>query len=318
MANATGVTISGNIVNGNNLGLMVADTTTCPGLPAFETNEDDDCGEGIHLIGVDHSIVSGNRIENNAGGILVSDETGASHDNLITGNSVVNNAFDCGITLASHGAAPNLPQGVNFGLSHNTISGNFVSHNGYAGQGAGVGIYAAGPGATDTANVVINNVLTDNGLGGVTMHNHAAPGCNGIPPQAPGVNLNDNVIVGNQISGNAADFDDPASPGPTGISIVSVGPLTGTVISQNDFTFEVADIVFSAPAGTVEAHLNNFRDQQIGVDAEADGAINASQNWWSCPGGPTAPGCAVAMGKNITAPSWMPAPLGMPQPARPF
>ena len=102
VANATGVTISGNTVNNNNLGLMVADTTTCPGLPTFETNEDDDCGEGIHLIGVDHSIVSGNRVENNAGGILVSDETGASHDNLITGNSVANNAFDCGITLASH------------------------------------------------------------------------------------------------------------------------------------------------------------------------------------------------------------------------
>jgi hypothetical protein len=47
--------------------------------------------------------------ENNAGGILLSDDTGATHDNLIIGNIAQNNPFDCGITLASHPLDPNLP-----------------------------------------------------------------------------------------------------------------------------------------------------------------------------------------------------------------
>ena len=46
----------------------------------------------------------------------------------------------------------------------------------------------------------------------------------------PPVNLNDNVIVGNHISGNAADTEDAATPGPTGINLYSVAPVWGTVI----------------------------------------------------------------------------------------
>jgi hypothetical protein len=36
------------------------------------------------------------------------------------------------------------------------------------------------------------------------MHNHES-----LPPPAQPVNLNDNVIVGNRISGNGADTPDP-------------------------------------------------------------------------------------------------------------
>ena len=57
------------------------------------------------------------------------------------------------------------------------------------------------------------------------MHNHASGG--------PPVNLNDNAIVGNQISGNHADTQDAATSGPTGINLYSVAPVTGTVIAQN-------------------------------------------------------------------------------------
>jgi hypothetical protein len=39
---------------------------------------------------------------NNSGGILLSDDTGARHHNLIIANLVHDNPFDCGITLASH------------------------------------------------------------------------------------------------------------------------------------------------------------------------------------------------------------------------
>lgn len=309
-ANVTGMTLSNNLVTGNNRSLVFSDKSTCPGLPAFETNEGFDCGEGVHLMGVDHSVVADNVIEFNAGGILISDETGSAHDNLITGNRVVDNAYDCGITIASHGRAPNLGTGPNFGIFHNTVSRNRVQNNGNLGQGSGVGIYAPGPGSTNAANVVVGNRLVDNGIGGVTMHNHAAPGVNGVPAQAPGVNFSDNQILGNYISGNGADNDDPNSPGPAGITILSFAGMSGTVISENTFESEVAGIVFTAPAGTVEAHLNNFDYTSIGVATPGAGYVDASVNWWGCPDGPGAPGCAAISGANIFPAAPMPKPYG--------
>src|ERR1039457_2620928 len=83
----------------------------CPGQPAYETDESGDCGGAVHLIGSSTSIVSGNYMTGNADGILISDETASSRDNLITGNAVIDNPLDCGIVLASHppigSSAPN-------------------------------------------------------------------------------------------------------------------------------------------------------------------------------------------------------------------
>ena len=62
----------------------------------------------------------------------------------------------------------------------NTIVGNNVSRNGLIGAGAGIGIFAPGPGNLAFGNKVIGNVMENNGLPGVTIHNHAAP------PGAPG------------------------------------------------------------------------------------------------------------------------------------
>ncbi len=146
VTSASSVVISENLVTGNNRALNVS-ASLCPGIPAFETNESEDCGEGIHLMGVDHSVVQGNTVESNSGGILSSDETAATHDNLIAGNTVRDNRFACGITLASHPPAPQTNAKGPFGVYHNTISGNNSSSNGLGapGAGAGVGIFAPGP-----------------------------------------------------------------------------------------------------------------------------------------------------------------------------
>ena len=101
---ASDVTIVNNHVMDNNKSLDIGGGA-CPGIPAFETNEGDDCGEGIHLMGEDHSTIVRNDVENNSGGILISDETGTSRNNLISGNFVHENPYDCGITMASHGPA---------------------------------------------------------------------------------------------------------------------------------------------------------------------------------------------------------------------
>lgn len=301
LTNVSDVTITNNKVLHNDLALDISESL-CPGQPAFETLEGDDCGEGIHLSGVDHSIITNNVIENNAGGILLSDDTNATHDNLILGNTVENNPFDCGITLASHPLA-----GSGFtaaaGVFHNTITGNTSQHNGYQvpGAGAGVGIFAPFPFSKSYGNVVVNNVLTDNGIPGVAMHAHA-----------PGATIADNMIAGNQISGNGADTEDTATPGPTGINVsggdngmgVPLAVITGTVIADNVIQQET-DGVVTKTISLVGAHLNDFINVTIGVDnlvplpSAAGSSVDATLNWWGCPSGPTSPACAGVSGGNI-------------------
>ncbi len=274
-------------------------TTECPGIPAFETLEGFDCGEGIHLTGVDHATVSTNVVVHNAGGILLSDDTGPTHDNLISGNLVQNNPYDCGITLASHPAAfAQTPQGV----YHNTISQNNSSFNGLAveGAGAGVGIFDSVPGAMNYGNVVINNQLTNNGLPGVTMHSHT-----------PNQVLNDNVIVGNWIAGNHADTEDAATPGPTGINVFGVSAVTGTLISQNVFWDEGIDVAVSTPA-EVSIRFNSFPAGSIGVDNLGSGTVDAIQNWWGCAAGPVSAKCASVGGTGVTVAPWLMKPFGWP------
>lgn len=291
VTNASHVVISQNHVTGNNQGLDIT-APSCTGIPAFETNEGDDCGEGIHLVGVNHSFVTNNESDLNSGGILLSDETGYNDDNIIAGNSVHDNPFDCGITLASHAPAPSASSKLPYGIFNNTISANRSYSNGLAspGAGAGVGIFAPGPGNLNFGNKVIGNILLDNGLPGVTIHNHAAP------PGAPGINLNDNVIARNYISGNAADTQDAATKGTAGINIYSVGPVGGIVIEGNTIDNEALDVVWNAP-GVLEMHMNNLLGGQTGAaNTKSTGSINGSLNYWGCAGGPGTSGCASASG----------------------
>jgi parallel beta-helix repeat protein len=296
VTNASETTISDNHVLNNNLNLNI-NTATCSNSPSFETNEGFDCGEGIHLSGVDHSIVADNLVENNAGGILLSDDTGATHDNLVLGNTVRDNPFDCGITLASHPLL-DVNATTSAGVFHNTITGNTSVRNGFQvpGAGAGVGLFSPAPFNKTYGNVVVNNILRDNGLPGVAMHAHS-----------PGANLADNMIVGNQISGNGADTEDTATPGPTGINVSggdngSGSPLAvipGTIIAGNTIDNEMVGIAVKTNA-LVAAHLNNLMVYpQIGVDNLDGGTVDARLNWWGCPNGPLVRGCSRIMGSGI-------------------
>ncbi|MGA7521227.1 MAG: right-handed parallel beta-helix repeat-containing protein [Acidobacteriaceae bacterium] len=295
------ITLTDNHVHNNDLSLDIA-AGDCPNQPAFETNEGDDCGEGIHLMGADHSTVRDSEVDHNSGGILISDESGPNQSNLITGNSVHDNAYDCGITLASHPPAVDLVPSatVSFGVWNNTISHNDSYHNGtqVPGAGAGVGIFAAGPGTTNTGNVVIGNTLRNNGMPGFAMHNHAAP------PGAPPVNLNNNVIVGNTISGNAADTADTATAGPTGINIASQAPISGMVISGNDIDNEAIAIAYSAPSGQLSVHFNDL-PRSIGIENLGTGTIDATENWWNCANGPGSGHCASVSGTGINTAPWL-------------
>lgn len=302
ITNASDVNVWNNHVINNDKSLQPA-IPACPGQPSFETGEDFDCGEGIHLLGADHSIVANNLVENNSGGILLSDDTGQTHDNLVTGNVVRNNPFDCGIVMASHAPAPG-STARHFGIVHNTIADNHSLHNGLQepGAGAGVGLFSdgSGPGLV-SGNVVINNELLDNGLPGVAFHSHA-----------PGDTFADNMIVANQISGNGADLADTATPGSTGINVNSGfgrSPIKGTLIAQNVIDNEAFEVAVNTPA-QVNLHLNNFLDDTVGVDNLGTGTIDATENWWTCPNGPGgAEECANVGGPGVLFAPWLRTPF---------
>jgi hypothetical protein len=297
VTNAFDVTISNNHVTGNDRSLDAVNLQ-CPPLPAyFQAGEAFDCGEAIHLSGVHHSIVSKNLVEQNAGGILISDDTGPNHDNLISENIVQDNPYDCGITVASHhfNLGPTDPA---VGIYHNTIVGNTAARNGLiSGEGAGVGLFAGPPGAQNNGNVISNNILTGNALPGVALHTHN-----------PFQSLNDHQIIGNQIAGNGPDGD-PGTTVPTGISIYSpIVPLTGIVIAQNVFKREGIDIGINVVNGSaVTAHFNSFFGP-VGIDNIGGGAVFATANWWKCPNGPGANGCSTVVGSGITTNPWLSRP----------
>ncbi len=294
VTNTSASLISKNHVASNDQGLDFS-AGMCAGQPAFETSEGDDCGEGIHLIGVNHTTIAGNLVELNSGGILLSDETGMTYEIEINGNTVRDNTLDCGITLASHPPAPAASSKLPYGVFNNKIVGNTVSGNGLAGQGAGIGIFAPGPGNLAFGNEVIGNIIENNGLPGVTVHNHAAP------PGAPGVNLNDLVIIGNFISGNGADTEDATTPGTAGINIYGVAAAGATEILGNTIENEALDIVMNNP-GTMQAHLNNLLGGGVGVANLGKGGLDATLNYFGCSGGPGATGCATVSGTAVSAP----------------
>jgi hypothetical protein len=158
-------------------------------------------------MGTSSSRVIGNNVHDNVGGILITDETGPSHDNLISHNVTRDNVEDCGITLPSHnGLATSDPSKA--GVYDNTIVGNLSQGNG----GAGVGMFAPFPGTASYDNRVIGNTLLDNGEAGAAIHAHA-----------PGQNVSGNSIVGNTISGNGVD-PDADSVQTVGIAFLNADP----------------------------------------------------------------------------------------------
>ncbi len=198
------------------------------------TQQPDDCGEAIHLQAVVGSVVRGNVIRHDMGGILLTDEDGPTHDNLITENTLAENPSDCGITLASHwtdtlsgkAVAPEVA-----GVYKNTVSHNTVTGSG----GAGIGVFAAAAGGAAWGNIIEENTSTMNGLAGIAIHSHTAA-----------QNLDGNVLKDNVLYGNLADTMNPAdtASATAGISIASTGaPIRNTVITGNRISGEHFGII---------------------------------------------------------------------------
>jgi hypothetical protein len=304
------------IVNNDQIGPVFGSGPACKGQPTFETDESGDCGGGLHLMGTVHSIVSGNFLSGNGDGILISDETAESHDNLIVHNIATENMLECGIVLASHPPVGSTGPfyAPHNGVDHNTIFENVSSKNGVQVGGAGVGFFSDGNGpGRVSGNVAIRNELTGNGIPGVALHTHVGPLFG-----APADDMSGNMIIGNFIAGNGPDQADTATPGTTGININSGGggsPVYGTIISQNVIRDEEFDIAVNTPA-KLDAHLNDLLDGKVGVanvcaldSTPCTGTIDATENFWGCPAGPGSKGCATIYGSSILFMPWLESPV---------
>ncbi len=154
------------------------------------------CGEAVHLASTSDSRVVDNVVSDNIGGIYLTDESGPAAHNLILGNKILDNMYDCGITLASHSrraaAADGRPRPRIGGVYDNTIKGNTADGNGVRVPGAGILVAAAFYGGAAYGNHVIGNTVDGNGLPGIALHSHN-----------PHQDLNGNVIRNNVVGRNA-------------------------------------------------------------------------------------------------------------------
>ena len=255
----THVTVSGNVVKGNDLG----NPTGAPISTSHyrECNASGkvpgDCGEGIHLMVAADSVVSGNLVEDNSGGILVTDEFGPADHNVIEYNVVRDNVLDCGITMPSHSTTAFVKGKLvpaAGGVYDNLVEHNTVTGNGTKGQGAGVLLAVAAPGGADYDNTIADNTIEGSGQSGVTVHMHA-----------PGQYLDGNVVEGNTIGVNdiTGDFDfSPPDHATTGVLIGAVGPLSITV-RANTISGDTYGIWYSAPVSVLGASANSFQGVQL-------------------------------------------------------
>jgi hypothetical protein len=257
-APVTGVTISRNVVDHNNLGYVPPAGCSAPLYPG-------DCGGGILLDTAAWSHVTSNTVEHNVDGILVVDDFGPTHNNAIIGNTAVDNVNECGITLPSHNpgaaTAKQLPNG-NYvvtklhpragGVYDNLVAGNISNGNGTAGfkanaagSGAGILLASAGPGTAVYNNTVIHNKASGNGLAGVVIHAH----------YTGGEYLQGNKIIGNKIGRNNITGDNLDTPytgadfATTGILVFSAMPIS-TLISGNTISNDT-DGIWATPNVTL-------------------------------------------------------------------
>lgn len=216
-------------------------------------NSPDDCGEALHLQTVNNSVVSGNLVQNNIGGILLTDEDGPTFGNVIAGNRVLDNTKDCGITLASHWFQLGSPVAEGTG----GVYRNQVLHNVSNGNGAaGIGIFAGPPGAAAWGNVVVGNTASHNGLPGIAIHSHT-----------PFQYVNDNVVVNNTLSSNGADGDAQTGD-PTGIVVFSdiahgASPIPHTTIASNTISDEHYGVFAAGALKLSGLPSNKFADSVV-------------------------------------------------------
>ena len=255
------VNLEGVTANNNDKGFNGTETPNCqyPG----------DCGGGVHLNGTTHSSVKDSTVNGNSDGVLLTDDYAPSSYNLIEGNVVDGNLSECGIVLPSHsqGAvtldANNKVTAVNptvGGVYGNVVRDNIADDNGTkkapalfggGGSGSGIGLFGSGPGSAVYNNLIVGNEASGNGLAGLAMHAHK-PGGEDIDGNAIVHNdFGNNNVGGDGFDGGPTDFQT------TGIAIYSAVPAN-MVISHNTIHDDSIGIWLSTTINAQGLNHNHF------------------------------------------------------------
>jgi hypothetical protein len=126
-----------------------------------------------------------------------------------------------------------------------------------------------------------------------------------VHAQALGQILNDNLLVGNTVIANGADNREAATPGPTGINVYSPAPATGNMVFANNIQNENFDVVVNTPV-PVQVQYNALQGSGVGVGNQGVGFVYATENFWSCPNGPTQIySCSSVLGSNVQWAPWL-------------
>jgi Right handed beta helix region len=243
-ANISHVTIAHNVVVHNDKAYDTTAPNPFTACPSSLTDADD-CGEGIHLLGVSWSKVTGNHVSHNVGGILVSDggfgiSVGPAAHNLIAFNHSTDNAFDCGITLPGHDPRAVATTGPNAGQPQPNLAGvhdNLILHNVSTRNGA-AGLLDATPypGTGSYDNLFADNTARGNGNAGFVLHSHA-----------PLQDVSGIVVAGNQIGqNNLAGDPDTGVTATTGVMLLSVAVPTSIVVAGNTISNDVNGVAFNS------------------------------------------------------------------------
>jgi hypothetical protein len=108
------------------------------------------------------------------------------------------------------------------------------------------------------------------------------------------------------VTGNRIDHVASSTGSSAGV-VVNPGTATTAVsVDNNRLAQNGYGIVVAGNASGSSAHYNDFITNPVGV-ADADGAFDATNNWWGCSGGPTAPGCDTVIG-SVTYTPWLARP----------
>ena len=212
---------------------------------------------------VENNVVTGN----GHGGISVLDD-GTNHpfalntvantpipgtENVITGNSIVDNQGDCGIVVAAKnpgvGASHHGDSGkkAGDGVNDNTISNNRVISDPVEGPPYVGGIVVAGGvGQTSEVHVTNNKILNNVVVGGVI------PGIS-IHVFGPGV-ITGTQLIGNVLSNNGAG---EISGDTTGIEIFAVpgGVIKGTQVQSDTVISDYYGVWHNGDSGTIISGL---------------------------------------------------------------
>ena len=227
-----------------------------------------DYGEGMHLMSVATSTISGNTITHNIGGMLVTDEMGPTHNDTISSNTSSTNTAnggDCGITLAGHNTSAVHTSGPTIGKPDPSAGGDYtltVTGNVADGNGAAGLLDAGGPPGTGVYhNTFTHNRADGNVLAGFTLHSHA-----------PLQDMNTNVVETNTFANNGKAIPgDPEGPPASADQMQSAGvellgaiaPVTGTTVEHNTISTEFYGVWLSPH----ELHTNAISSNTITVDA---------------------------------------------------